>query len=313
MAPDTVRCPLCDSNSCDKLAVIPDVEMLTSNTLFTYLNCKVCDCIFIFPVPTEKLTEIYPDNYYSAGVVDGNYKDISNVLNSIKKWLDIRILKKNLERISGQRLSVLDVGGGTGWTLDLAKSADPRIAVTVVVDLNKRSQAVAEKKGHRFHCQTIESFLTKEKFDFIILLNLIEHVADPKAVLQSMERLLSPGGRILVKTPNTKTIDRYIFQHRYWGGYHCPRHWVIFNKGNFESLATHCNLSVDYFSYTQGAPQWVASILGSWALANPDREKQEMDKQPLAHLLLAIFAIFDSIRALFSPTAQMFFVLKKKL
>jgi len=65
------------------------------------------------------------------------------------------------------------------------------------------------------------------KFDLIMMLNLIEHVRDPVAVLQKMKRHAGADGLILIKTPNYDSLDARIFRHRNWVGLHCPRHWVI--------------------------------------------------------------------------------------
>ena len=53
--------------------------------------------------------------------------------------------------------------------------------------------------------------------------------ADPAAVLRAIRRVLRPGGRLLIVTDNTGSLDFSIAKRRHWGGYHFPRHWYLFD------------------------------------------------------------------------------------
>lgn len=55
-----------------------------------------------------------------------------------------------------------------------------------------------------------ETFETERRFDAIFLLHVLEHLADPVAVLQRARQLLNPGGRIFVVVPNGNAPSRQI-------------------------------------------------------------------------------------------------------
>lgn len=303
-----VGCPVCASTRTLLLNKVFDVELHTSTDAFDYHNCQDCDAIFIHPFPVDRLTEIYPDYYYS---MEGPGESI---LEKVKSKLDRRFLSKILAMIPGSSLSVLDVGGGSGWMLNVARAADPRVQYTAVVDLNEESRSLAEANGHVFNCSRVEEFETDRKFDLIMAFNLIEHVADPASVFKNLAGLLTLDGKVVIKTPNTRTLDRYIFQNSYWGGYHCPRHWVLFNKENLPLAVRGTGLKASQISYTQGAPQWTASVMGvlsqrGWIRI--DRERP-MHRHFLASPLQAFFAAVDFLRAPFSPTAQMIAILERE-
>src|SRR5262249_6444072 len=138
----------------------------------------------------------------------------------------------------------------------------PRVTETHEVDIDESAREAAEQAGHVFHCRRVEEFASEHKFDLIVMLNMIGHVAEPAVVLHAKRALLSEHGRILIKTPNTDTLDRILFQNHNWGGFHCPRHWVLFTREGFIGLAERSGLRCEWVRFTQGAPQWTASILG---------------------------------------------------
>jgi len=229
----------------------------------------------------------------------------------VKETLDKRLFRGALQKIRNETIDCLDIGGGVGWISNHLRESDSRVRHTTIVDINEKSRAAAESNGHKFINSTIDSFVAKNEFDFALMLNLIEHVADPRKTLCSINSAIRPDGLLLIKTPNTSSLNRQIFQKLYWGGYHAPRHWVLFNKTNFISLAEECGFVIESFRYTQGAPQWVASILGTIRRYRPNRGNKPMYSHPLAPVLSLLFAAFDFLRLPLFPTDQMIVLLKK--
>ena len=263
-----IRCPVCDSERVQHLTWAWDSEYHTSDERFEYRRCMSCEVLFIDPMPFDRLSEIYPANYYSAdpGNSDGSW------VARLKLWLDGRIFQKILKGLSGNELRVLDLGGGSGWLLDVIAGLDKRVIETHEVDLDERSRSAAEKSGHVYHCTRVEDFEPPCRFDLVVMLNLIEHVADPGQVLRSVSSWLAPGARVLIKTPNVDTLDRRLFESRNWGGFHCPRHWVLFTalpSSNWPSAtvsiafgrATHKVRLNGQAAYSAGSPIAVSSAL----------------------------------------------------
>ncbi|NRA98177.1 MAG: class I SAM-dependent methyltransferase, partial [Planctomycetes bacterium] len=197
-----MACPICGGRESEFFAEARDEEFFTSNELFRYRRCPTCGSVYIDPPPVNQLEKIYPANYYSF---DGWNEDGGGRIQAIKESLDVRNFRRLLDTIPGDALSALDVGGGSGWLLTLVRRASPRVKETHAIDLREAARAGAEAAGHVFHCSRIEDFQTDERFDLILLLNLIEHVEDPGAVLDSICEMLTPEGCVLVKTPNTDT------------------------------------------------------------------------------------------------------------
>jgi len=184
---------------------------------------------------------------------------------------------------------------------------------TQVVDIDPDAKEAAEQAGHRYFLGPIENFETEQSYQMILMLNFIEHVRRPDEILAKARRLLAPGGVLLIKTPNFAALDARLFRHRSWGGYHTPRHFVLFNRNSFARLAAAQGLRVASFSYTQGAPFWTVSVLNELrraGLATVSRERPSI-YHSLVPLLQVMFAGVDFIRRPFGALSQMFFVLAR--
>ncbi len=285
-----------------------DYEYFSVEEEFTYYGCSDCKTIFIHPIPIEQLKKIYPANYYSF------VNKPKNLVVRLKEWLDKRFFKKILKQLPVQPINVLDVGGGMGWMLDVLKKTDKRIGITQIVDIDNKAKSIAEEKGHAYFEGTIETFTTDKFFHLILMLNLVEHVANPFAVLQKAGSLLAPGGIIVIKTPNTVSWDARLYKRSYWGGLHCPRHWTIFSEKSFRILLQSTELKITKLKYTQGAPFWAFSIIAS--LHRKKIVHVSAKKPIIFHWLFAplsaVFAVFDFARKPFAKTSQMFILLGKE-
>ncbi len=135
-------------------------------------------------------------------------------------------------------------------------------ASSFVVDPDPASIETARSRGLEGLAGTIEDFETTERFDLILMLNLIEHLADPGAVLAKTVELLAPGGLIWLQTPNFRALDARLFRHRNWAGYHCPRHWAIFSEPGLRRLLARARLEPVELRRTQGGGFWAQSLLG---------------------------------------------------
>ncbi len=308
MNPVPAYCPVCKQQHISVWSLAKDYEYFSVPEEFTYYYCPDCGTIFIHPVPIERLNEIYPSNYYSF------VNSSKNIVVRIKEWLDKRFFRKILRQIPASQINILDVGGGTGWILDVLKKTDSRISFTQIADIDENAGAIATTNGHAYFQGTVEKFETDKKFHLILMLNLIEHVANPLAVLQKTESLLYPGGIIVIKTPNTNSRDARLFRKTYWGGLHCPRHWEIFSEKSFRILLQSTKLRIKELKYTQGAPFWAFSIIAS--LHRKKIIHISAQKPIIFHWLFApvsgLFAFIDFIRLPFGKTSQMFILLTKE-
>ncbi len=123
----------------------------------------------------------------------------------------------------------------------------------------------------------------------------LEHVADPPGVVSAVRALLKPGGRLVVVTDNTDTLDFRISKGRYWGGYHFPRHWNLFNPATLRILARRTELEVESLTTVVSPVNWVYSIRN--CLADLGAPQLLVERFSLASTAsLAAFTLFDLVQ-----------------
>ncbi len=69
-----------------------------------------------------------------------------------------------------------------------------------------KSVAVARDKGLGVTCGDIATLRVESKYDLVVLNDVLEHVADPLLVLQSVATILKPQGRLYLATPNAGAL-----------------------------------------------------------------------------------------------------------
>lgn len=101
---------------------------------------------------------------------------------------------------------VLDVGCGAGGTARFLRS---RGATQLDgIELVAEAAALAEQHFDRVLVGSVEERLDdlEGPYDAILCLDLLEHLADPYAVLARLRQLVRPGGYLLVSLPNARNV-----------------------------------------------------------------------------------------------------------
>ena len=127
--------------------------------------------------------------------------------------------------------TLLDVGCGNGIFLDFARHAGWQ---TLGIDFDPNSVACCLQKGLDVKQGGIEILADQsDRFDWITLSHVIEHVHHPLDLLAACHGLLKPGGRIWIETPNIDAQGHRDFGSA-WRGLEPPRHLVLFNRASLE-------------------------------------------------------------------------------
>jgi len=139
---------------------------------------------------------------------------------------------RNLDRAQPGEV-LLDVGCGDGLFLAFAAEMGWKVEG---VEPDPQAAEAARKQGLTIHQGSIECLRDRgEVFDVITLSHVIEHVHDPHDLMAACFRLLKPGGRIWLETPNLEAAG-HLRYGRDWRGLEPPRHLVLFTWASLHSL-----------------------------------------------------------------------------
>lgn len=149
----------------------------------------------------------------------------------------------------GQRL--LDIGCGNGSFLINAREAGWQVTG---VEPDPKAADAARQRGVNVTVGTIDLLAGESNcFDAITLSHVIEHVYEPKQLLQDIYRLLKSGGVFYIETPNIASHWAKLFGKN-WRGIETPRHLVLFTPNSLKNLllsSGFCDIKMEYRSAPQ--------------------------------------------------------------
>jgi len=222
---EKVGCNYCDSDSLRNLWV---------KDKFTYCQCKNCNLNFISP----RLTQDEIKNIYEIGFNSKNlhkpppldYSLYSSFFRSINKYK--------------QNIRLLDVGCFRG---DLLNGARQKGWDVYGVEISEKAAKAGKKQyGIDIKIGSLqEAKFESNFFDAVSMLDVIEHLPDPKSYLKEIFRILRPGGVLYLDTPNFNSINRYIFKKN-WSVFF-PWHLYYFTPKTLTKLSKKCNFQVKKF------------------------------------------------------------------
>lgn len=287
---EEVPCSPIDGNPAERfLFTAPDTRFGERELNYIYLDERHGIAITHPRVVVEKLDALYLKNYSAPPREINEPEGCSpyRQFNGRRVWekvllaLPVRILSRilfpdvdsdgTLAEISwvlrsskvdtSRRLSFLDAGCFEGNLLDEIRRTTPWQAFGL--EPNSHAVKVALDKGHRVWCGHAESARAivpeGQRFDVIFMGQSIEHLDDPVTALRQLRQLLSPGGVIVVSTPNLDSREIDWFGPT-WAHWHPPYHRYIFSQKGLHALARQAKLQALCFK-TFSNPYWTAMSL----------------------------------------------------
>mgnify|MGYP000913089788 CR=1 FL=1 len=129
---------------------------------------------------------------------------------------------------------MLDIGCGSGHKLRFLQDLGWN---TEGLDFDPVAVDKAKAKGLKVRLGNLASQNYPENcFDVITMSHLIEHVYDPLELLRECRRILKPGGRLVMITPNSESWGHKILKNS-WLALDPPRHLYIFSLASLQLLA----------------------------------------------------------------------------
>lgn len=96
-------------------------------------------------------------------------------------------------------------------------------------------------------CGTLEKAdFAPNYFDVIILADVLEHFFDPRGELESLRRILKPGGILYISTPDIDSFTSRVFKAKWWGIQ--KGHLYYYSKRTLSNLLDVCGFDPQGYS-----------------------------------------------------------------
>lgn len=180
---------------------------------------------------------------------------------------------------------LLDVGCNEGRGLTLY--ARNGFSAVEGLETNPVAAAAARARGFAVYECDISEHQPAQRYDVLILSNVLEHALDPAEMLGHVKRLLVPGGQVWISCPNARSWARSLFG-RGWINWHPPFHIVHFDAPALDGLLRRCGF--EPVAAGQVTPAlWAAQSLIGAAFAKPDQPTRAL-RNPLLVMGLILAA-----------------------
>lgn len=309
---DVPHCPVCRSDRFGPHAVAFDYELLTCSNPWRFVRCEGCGHVRLHPRPAiATLPVIYPPTYYSYNYETG----IHPLAVRAKALLDRRKLRGILAALPRRPQRYCDVGCGSGRFLrQMARLGVPKEQVHGL-ELDAAVLRPLAEEGYSVFAERVEDChaIGEASLDLVTMFHVIEHVADPGAVVERIAGWLAPGGVFAVETPNLDSLDARLFGRTHWGGYHVPRHWNLFRPETLSRLLQDRGLEVVTTRYETGHSFWMYSFHHWLRYQGRPWPRAARLFDPFRDVaLLAGFTLFDRLRALAGSRTSAMLVLARR-
>lgn len=204
--------------------------------------------------------------------------------------------------------SLLDVGCGNGQFLQNMKNLGWEVKG---VEIDERAVTTARKfLGLDVISGTLENAQFPDNFfDIVTVSHVIEHLYDPINFLGECRRVLKPGGKLVLLTPNINSFCHKMFKQS-WRGVEIPRHLMLFSLPTLEACARKAHFDTVVINSTARMAAYIYSESKS---TKDGRKEKNVIFRKIIKSESRVFQILEDIGRVFFPCGEeVYFVGLKK-
>lgn len=249
----SLECPFC-KNKAAKSTVFENT--LFNNKTFEYKKCSACKLIYVQPFPNqEDYIAMYPPSYQGEIIEDAEYeRDFNKIISLVEK------------HAKGKK--ILDFGCGNGAFL--AQAAKKKYeGFGIEFDDNLIAELKKKHKNCRF--DSVSNFVNNtEKFDVIHMSNVLEHLTNPKEVMEQLQKNLNNDGIFLIYGPIENNYNIALLVRKLFfftrkiilkkNNTHAPVHIFYSNAKNQSNFFKHLDLNEIVFEINEQAWPFPSSL-----------------------------------------------------
>ena len=224
-----IVCPLCSSGRMD---IITDKVRFGKKA--NVYKCGDCSLVFVdqksFSFPTDFYEKEYHQTYLTHVEPDALNPDIyyEKMKKANRIWAD-----KFCDMLTG-RETVLDMGCSTGHFIDMVKHKTKKI---YGYDLNTKEIDFCISRGLDVSGKPLKESFKDKTFDYITLIYVLEHIADPKSFLLSIKPFLKRSGKLIILVPNVRdALIGFYDIPEFKDFYYCIEHLFYYSPATIRLL-----------------------------------------------------------------------------
>lgn len=171
-------------------------------------RCNDCGTYFLCPYPTdEDLAWAYSDAYYGnqTNKFDNDTERVVDIFRQYRAaWVAKRVAKN---------AKILDIGCGNGRFLHFLVQKGNFEGHGIELP-GKSADRAAQLDNINLHVGALQpDTFAPQSFDAVTLVHVYEHLPNPRQTLETLQKIVKPGGKLFIYLPN---IDS--FQSRWFKG-----------------------------------------------------------------------------------------------
>jgi 2-polyprenyl-3-methyl-5-hydroxy-6-metoxy-1,4-benzoquinol methylase len=193
-------------------------------------ECKNCSFVFANPIPHPSVVDLY------RGMDDNEYHDSSEA-----RRFQMRRLLDEVTAVHPQAKTLLDVGAGTGL---LVSEAQKRGLQAEGVEPSRWGvDTAARVNGVKLLCGTLQENANQlGEYDIVMLIDVVEHTTDPMGMIREAVLRLSPGGVVVIVTPDISSMTARTMKRWWW--HHRIAHVCFFNQKSIRRVLEQLGVQV---------------------------------------------------------------------
>lgn len=245
-------CYVCGSEKIKSLYKVTDRNQDVDG-IWNIVACDACKLAWLEPFPTQdEINHFYKDVFYTN---DGErFRSSIEALRRLLAILRSRHLRKLIPR-SGR---LLDFGSGAGHFGAAMKKFGWEVYNEDPYNKSYKNNSHISSEGEKLSVNFPDNY-----FDAVTLWYVIEHLPNPRKIIEEMNRILKPGGILLLAQQNFSSIQAKLLKSR-WLILDPPRHIFQFSPANLLSLTKQIGFQkvcVKYASIELGPYTILQSLL----------------------------------------------------
>ncbi|HQI70715.1 MAG TPA: class I SAM-dependent methyltransferase [Bacteroidales bacterium] len=250
------RCPLCNAD---------EYSVLGSERGLSVVKCNSCKLIYTNPRANNA-----QENYF--GDADTFYNEARLIFKGKKVHHRDRNYEYEVKKIKKYKNSgkLLDVGTNMGFFLRKAREAG--FETEGVEPSPALSKIATENWGLKIHNSFLEqASLPENNYDVITLIDVFEHVTNPKELLKKNYSLLKSDGIMAIKVPNgdynyfKMKLGTLTGKGKKMDIWDCYEHVVHYTPATFRKMAESCGYKIKkcFIPLPIHSPVW-ANLVGHY-------------------------------------------------